>query len=71
MVDETLLKWGTSTSDLEINLESKMLNARCYLFPSINKDTFCKELLRLFEIGVLTPIQMLDYGNPIFIIPNK
>ena len=34
----------------------------------LNKDTFCKELLVLVEIGVINPIQKLDYGTPILII---
>ena len=37
----------------------------------INKENFLKELKRLVEIGVLTPVQQSKYGTPVFIIPKK
>ena len=37
----------------------------------INMDTFRKEILQLFDIGVLTLIQKSKYGTPIFVIPRK
>ena len=49
----------------------KLFNARYYLVPNINKETFCEDKQRLVEMGVLTPVQQSQYGTPIFIIPKK
>ena len=49
----------------------KPFNSKYYTVPIINKYTVRKELKRLVEIRVLTPVQQSQYGVPIFIIPNK
>ena len=41
------------------------------MVPRINKEKFRKDLKRLVEIGVLTPVQQSQYGTPVFIIPKK
>ena len=66
-----LCNWDTETVDLELNTDSKPFNSRYYLVPRINKTKFQKELKRLVEIGVLTPVQQSQYGTPVFIIPKK
>ena len=71
LFDGTLGDWATEPIDLEINPDSKQFNSRYYPVPIINKETFQKELKRLVEIGVLTPVQQIQYGTPVFIIPKK
>ena len=70
MSDGTLGDWATEPVDLEINPDSKPFNSRHYPFPRI-KESFRKELKRLVEIVVLTPVQHNPYGTPVFIIPKK
>ena len=48
-----------------------MFNSRYYTVPIIDKEKFIKELKRLIEIGVLTPVHQSQYGTPLFIIPKK
>jgi hypothetical protein len=57
LFDGTLGKWDTDPIDIETKPNHKPSSARYYLVPKINKATFKKELLRLIEIGVLTPVQ--------------
>ena len=67
----TLGDWDTDTINLELNSDSKPFNLKYYLVPRINKEPFRKELKRLSEIGVLTPLQQSQYGTPILIITKK
>ena len=53
----TLGKWDTTTVKLQGKPGSKMFNTRYYPVPKINKETSLKEIQRLVEIVVLTPIQ--------------
>ena len=71
LFDGTLGNWATDPVDLELNPDYKQFNSKYYPFPRINKETFRKELKRLVEIGVLTPVQKSKYGTPVFIIPKK
>jgi hypothetical protein len=71
LFDGTLGKWNTDPIDIETKPNHKPSSARYYPVPKINKATFKKELLRLVEIGVLTPVQQSEYGTPVFIIPKK
>ena len=48
----TLIKWDTTTVDLEVKPGSKPFNARYYLVPNINKENFRNEIKCLIEIGV-------------------
>ena len=57
LFDGTLDNWVTETVDLELNLYSKPFNSRYHPVPIINKEIFRKELKRLVEIVVLTPVQ--------------
>ena len=41
------------------------------MVPNIKKETFLKEIHHLVNIGMLAPIQQLEYVTPVFIIPNK
>ena len=67
----TLGDWATENVDLEINPYSKPLNSRYYQVPIINKEIFRKEIKRLVEIGLLTPLHQSQYSTPVFIIPRK
>ena len=67
----TLGYWATDPVELDIKPGSKLFNSRYYLVPIINKDKFLKELKRLLEIVVLTPLQQIQYGTPVFIIRKK
>ena len=67
----TLGNWATEPIDLELNPDSKPFNSRYYPVPRINKELFRKESNCLVEIGVLTPVQQIKYGTPVFIIPKK
>ena len=69
--DVTLRYLATDPVDLELNPGYKPFSSRYYPVPRINKETFHKQLKRLLEIGVITPVQHSQYGTPIFIIPNK
>ena len=69
--DGTLGHWDTEPIDIELRPDAKPYNGRYYPVPKINKETFRKELMRLVEIGVLTPVQQSEYGTPVFIIPKK
>ena len=63
--------WATEPVDLELKPDSEPFNSRYYPVPRINKETFRRELKRLVEIGVLTPVQQSQHGTPVFIIPTK
>ena len=67
----TLGDCSTDPVDLEIKPYSNPFNNRYYPFPIINKETFLKEIKRLVEIGVITPVYQRQYGDPVFIIPKK
>jgi hypothetical protein len=69
--DGTLGKWNTDPVDIELREDSKPVSSRYYPVPRINKETFRKELMRLVDIGVLTPVQQSEWGTPVFIIPKK
>ena len=64
LFDGTLGDWSTESVDFEINPDSKQFNSRYYLVPVINKVTFRNYL-------VITPVQKIQYGTIVFIIPNK
>ena len=53
----TLGGWSIEPVDLDLKPGYKPFNSRYYPVPRISKETLCKELKRLVEIGVLTPIQ--------------
>ena len=57
LFDRTLGHWETEPIDIELKPDHKPSSARYYPVPRINKATFKKELLRLVDIGVLTPVQ--------------
>ena len=63
--------WDTDPIDQEINPDYKPFNSKYYPVHINTKDTFCKELKLLVEIGVLTLVQQSQCGTPVFIIPNK
>ena len=67
----SLGKRDTAPVKLKLNPGSKWFNARHYPVPQINKETFCKDIQILFEIGVLTSVQRYQYDTPIFITPQK
>ena len=67
----TLGDWDTEPVDLELNPDSKPFNSRYYLVPRINKEIFWKQLKRLVEIGVPTPVKQSQYSTTVFIIPKK
>ena len=71
LFDVTLCDWATESVDLYLNPDYKTFNSRYYPLPEINKETFGKDLKRLLEIVVITPVQQIQYGNPIFMIPKK
>ena len=69
--NRTLLKWDTTPIDLEVNSGSEPFNDKYYTVPKTNRVAFFKEIQRLVEIGVSTPIQKSQYGKPLFIIPKN
>ena len=73
LFDYTLSDWATEPIGLELKLDSKPFNIRYHPVPRIKKWKILKDLTRIVEIGVLTPVQQsqYQYGTPIFIIPNK
>jgi hypothetical protein len=71
LFDGTLGHWDTEPVNIELKADAKPVSSRYYPVPKINKETFKKELLRLVDIGVLTPVQSSAYGTPVFIIPKK
>jgi hypothetical protein len=71
LFDGTLGKWNTDPVNIELREDAKPVSSRYYPVPKINKETFRKELLRLVDIGVLTPVQDSEWGTPVFIIPKK
>ena len=71
MFDDTLGYWATDPVNLDLKPGSKPFNSSFYPVPRINEEKFRKELKRLVEIGVLTPVQQSQYGTPVFIIPNE
>ena len=52
----TLGKWNTLPVELDINTKSNRFNVSYYLMPRMNNETFSKELMRLVEIDVITPV---------------
>ena len=56
----TLLKWYTNPVNLEVKPGYKPFNDRCYPVPKIDKEAFGKELQRLVDIDVLTPVHKLQ-----------
>ena len=64
-------KWDTSPVNLEVKSGPKSFNARCYEVHRTNNWKLYKELILLFQIGVITPIEQLEYGNIIFTITKK
>ena len=62
-------KW--KIEPIELKPDAKPISSRYYPVPRVNNETFKKELLRLVDIGVLTPVQSSAYGTPVFIIPKK
>jgi Reverse transcriptase (RNA-dependent DNA polymerase). len=71
LFDGTLGKWNTDPVNIELREDAKPVSSRYYPVPKINKETFRKELLRLVDIGVLTPVQDSEWGTHVFIIPKK
>jgi hypothetical protein len=71
LFDGTLGKWNTDPVNIELREDAKPVSSRYYPVPKINKETFRKELFRLVDIGVLTPVQDSEWGTPVFIIPKK
>ena len=71
LFDGTLGKLDTFPVNLEVNTASKPFNYRYHLVPRISKETLIKELMQLYEIGVLPTVQKLEYGSPVFIIPKS
>ena len=71
LFDGTLGDRDTVSVDLELKPGSKPFNIKYYPVPIINKETFCKDIKRLVEMGLLTPVQQSQYGTPVFIIPRK
>ena len=67
----TLGNWDTEPIDLELKPGSKSFNSWYYPVHIINKETFQKEIKLLVEIGVITPVQQIQYGTPVFIFPKK
>ena len=67
----TLGRWNTTPVNIELQCNSKPVNARWYPVPRINKLTFKNELMRLVKIGVLERVQESEWGTPVFIIPKK
>ena len=57
--------------NIELQSNSKPVNAKWYPVPRITKLTFKKELMRLVMIGVLERVQEYEWGTPVFIIPKK
>ena len=66
LFDGTLGDWATEPVDLELKPYSKPFNSRYYPVPRINKEIFRKELKRLVEVEVLTPVQQNQYAEPIW-----
>ena len=71
MFGGTFGNWATEPVDLKLKPDSKPFNSRYYSVPRINKETFRKDIKRLVDIGVLTPVQHIKYGTPIYIILKK
>jgi hypothetical protein len=62
---------GTLTQWIVLRDYLKPVSSRYYPGPRINKETFRKELMRLVDIGLLTPVQQSKWGATVFIIPKK
>ena len=71
LFDVTQGEWDTDLVDVDINPDPRPFNCKYYRVPRINKETFCKEIQRLFKLVVLTPGQQIQYGTVVFIIPKK
>ena len=54
--DGNLVNWSTEPVDLELNQYPKPFNSRYYPVLIINKEKFRKEIKRLDEIGVISPV---------------
>ena len=60
MFDGTLGRWNTTLVNIELRSNSKLVNAKWYPVPRINKLMFKKELMRLVKIGVLERVKNLN-----------
>ena len=67
MCGGTLVNWETEPVDLELNPNSKPFGSKYYLVPRIDKETFRKDIKCLVKIGVLTPVQQIQYSTPVFV----
>ena len=66
LFDGTLGDWATESVDLELKPDSKPFNSKYSSVPRINKETFRKELKRLLEIILLTPVHQSQYSATIY-----
>ena len=71
LFDGTLGKWNTEPVEIELVEGAKPVSSRYDPVPKINKKTFKKELYRLVDVEVLTPVQQSAWGTPELIIPKN
>ena len=71
MFGRNLVKCDTAPVNSYVNPIHKPFNVRYCLGLEINKENFRKDLQRLDELWVLTPIKQSQYGMPVFIITKK
>ena len=71
LFDEIIGKWYTDTIYLDLNPYLKPFNSRYYPVTRINKYTLHKDIQRLVEIRLLTPVQQSQYMTLMFIISKK
>ena len=71
LFDGTLGTWGGDPIKIRLKTDAKPYSGRYYPIPHINKETFRKEITRLEELGVLSPVKQSEWGAPVFIIPKK
>ena len=62
---------NTTPVNIELQHNSKPVNAKWYPIPRINKLTFKNELMRLVKIGGLERVQESEWGTPMFIVGDK
>jgi len=53
-------------ADIELQEDTKPVSSKYYPVPKVQKETFRKELHRLLDIGVLTPVQQSEWEMPVF-----
>ena len=58
--DGTLGRWNTEPIEIELREGAKPISSKYYPVPKIHKATFRKELFRLVDIDVLTPVQQSE-----------